>query len=407
MKEKLLFIVVLILGFVLLMGSLTWLNGQLIQQVDAGEHFLVSWTRARAFMLSGESPYSESVTQEVQVALYGRFATAGEYAYLMDVPFYKLIAYFPFAAINDFELAFSLWMSFAELALLGVGILSVQLVEWKPSFIRAVLFYVAVLFSFFGLYPIIGGSGAVFTAGYLLLSLLFLREGGDEAVGILLLFGTLHPAKGGVLFLLLIGWIIYQRRWRVFAILGMSYVVVFVISFLLSPNWLSQYYEVLSMGLIQEYGFMLAEFLENWMPENSDLAAQVVRWIFTLILLVEWFNLRKGGYARLMWVSALSIVVVPFFAIPVSPYFFTLFLFPLPLLFKNIEDRWKKTGPWVSVLLMLLMLSTWFVFLRVENAVQILTFAYPAFLVIALYWMRWWSLRLPHTWADELKKYQQ
>ena len=407
MKNRFFFIVALLLAFGLFFGGLVWLNIQILDYVEAGEHFLVSWIRARAFLFSGQSPYSEAVLQDVQVAVYGRYALSGEYSYAFDAPFYKLFVYFPFALISNFKIAFAIWLGFAELALAGIGFLSVYLSDWKPSLLSGTLFYLSLFFSFYGFYPLFGGSGAVFTAFFLLLMLLAIREEWDEALGLLLLFGTFYPAKGGILFLLILVWLAYQGRWQVFSIAFMSMIMLGIVSFLILPSWLSAYYEVLSGTLNLRYGYLFSAFLMQFSSEYNVILAEVLRWLFLVILLAEWVRARARDFSHLLWVAALSLVLVPFFEMPVSAYFFSLFLFPLPLILKSIEDRWQHYARPFSVFVLLLTLTAWFGFSRYENNLLLLTFIPPLFLTLGLYWVRWWSLRAPRTWWDDAHNFKK
>lgn len=407
MKEKLFPIVALLMAFSLLFGGLFWINTQLLTRIDdAGEHFFVSWMRARSFITDGENPYSEAVMQDVQVAVYGRYAQNGEYSYALDVPLYKLFVYFPFALFSDFQIAFALWMTFSELALFAIGFLSVNLSGWQPSALSGILFYLTLFFSFYGFYPLLGGSGTIFAAFFLLLMLLAIREGWDEVLGILLLFGTFFPAKGGVLFLLILVWLAYHQRWSVFSIALMSVATLWIVSFLILPGWFSSYYEVLSGNLNLVYGFFLRDFLASYFPDTNILLSQILRWVFLSVLLLEWFNARQRSFEHLLWVAALSVVVVPFFDLPFSPYFFTLFLFPLPLLLKSIEDRWGSHARFFSVFVLVFVFASWFAFIKGESALPNLSFVFPALLLLGLYWVRWWSLRVPHTWWDEAQSFK-
>ena len=390
MKEKLTLITLIILVFALLFGGLTWINVQLIQRMDAGQQFLIPWTSARAFVFGGQNPYTAPVSQ----------------VGALNLPFYALFLYFPFALVKDFNIAFSLWMSAAELALFGVGFLSIHLAGWKPSVLNAVLFYLTLFFSFYGFYPLLAGSTIVFTTLFLLLMLLSIREGWDEMLGILLVFSTFHPEKGGLAFLLILFWILVERRSRAIVVAVMSLISILIVSFLLLPDWIQPYYEIVSTGLQYDNGFLLSDFIKSWFPERGFVVAQVFRWVAILALVIEWAKVRKRDFHHLMWTVAFSVAILPYLGIHISPYFLSLFLFPLPLLFKNAEDRWGEIMKWFASFLLLLILSSWFIFMNVVNINNILIFTYPTLLLVGLFWVRWWSLRTPHTWMDEVKKYQ-
>lgn len=407
MKEKLTLITLITFALLILIGSLTWLNGQLIPRVDAGEQFVAPWMGARAFLFEQTSPYLTSVAERAQVAIYGHYAQEGAYPHYLDIPFYKLIFYFPFALIKDFELALALWMSAAQIALFGVGFLSIHLAQWKPAPLNAALFYLTLLFSFYGLYPVVGGSGTIFAALLLLLALLAIREGWDEALGILLAFSSFHLAKGGLVFILLFFWVYTAKRSRTISVAGMSFITIFVGSFLLLPNWFMSFLGALLANSRADYGFLFSDLLQHWQPTLANPIAQILRWMLIVMLLFEWGTVRGKRFEHLLWVAAFSAVVVPFLNIRVSPFFYTLFFLPIALIGKIAEDRWFRYARGLTSLFLLISLAAWGLFLRTENALQLLTFSLPALLLAALYWLRWWYLRAPRTWVDEANKFQR
>ncbi|MCK5784873.1 MAG: hypothetical protein KAH06_10515, partial [Desulfobacterales bacterium] len=182
MKKKLLPFASLALISFLLIGILLAANYSITPRLSGREHFRVSWMGARTFLFEQNNPYTAESARETQIAIYGHPAKDGEYPYRLDTPFYLLVFYFPFAFIEDFNFARALWMSFAEIALFGAGLLSIHLAEWKTSRVNKALFFVALLFSFYGLYPLLEGGGAIFTSLILLASLAAFREKQEEVL---------------------------------------------------------------------------------------------------------------------------------------------------------------------------------------------------------------------------------
>ena len=236
--------------------------------------------------------------------------------------------------------------------------------------------------------------------------LLAIREGWDEVLGVLLVLSTFHPEKGGLVFLLVLFWILVERRSRAIIVAVMSLISILVISFLLLPGWIPPYYEIVSTGLQHDNSFLLSDFIRPCFPEKGFIVAHVIRWLALLVLLAEWVKVRKRDFYHLMWTAAFSVVILPYLNLHISTYFLSIFLFPLPLLFKSAEERWGKLMKWFANLFLFLILSAWFIFRDVENINNVLVLVYPTLLLVGLYWVRWWSLGTPHTWMDEVKKYQ-
>lgn len=401
MKKKLLPFAAIALIFLLLVGILLAANYSITPRLSGGESFRVSWMGARIFLFEQSNPYTSDAAQETQIEIYGHPAKEGEYPYRLDIPFYLLVFYFPFAFIENFDLARALWMSFAEIALFGVGVLSIYLAEWRTSRINISLFFAALFFSFYGLYPLFEGSGAIFTALILLASLVAFREKWDEVLGILLIFGTFHLQSGGLLFFFILFFLITSKRWKIFTILGMTLIALFGITLIILPNWIIPFASSLLANSRVGQGFLLSETLQIWRPDDGLLIANILKWVSIFILFIEWRTVRGRDFQHILWVASLSIAITPFLEIHITPALFTLLFFPLALFLKTAQSRWKN-AKWGIPVFLLFLLSSWIVFLKASHALEMLTFIFPFILLLALYWIRWWLIRPPRTWADQL-----
>ncbi|MBT3188783.1 MAG: hypothetical protein HN736_01935 [Anaerolineae bacterium] len=401
MKKKLLPFAIIALVFIVVLGILLAANYAITPRLSGGEDFLVPWMGARAFLFEQSNPYTSEFSRETQVEIYGYPAEEGEYPYRLDIPFYLLVFYFPFALIENFDLARALWMSFAEIALFVVGLLSIYLAEWKVSRLNLALFFATLFFSFYGLYPLLEGGWAIFTALTLLLSLIAFREKQDEILGILLLFGTIHFQSGGLLFFFLLFLLITSRRWKTFSISLMVLISALGATLIFFPDWPLPFASSLLANLRIGHGLLLSESLQIWRPDDGALIANLLRWGALLILLLEWRAARGHNFQRILWVASLSLALTPFLGIRITPAIFTILFLPLVLIFKIAEDRWRYANIGISIFFLFL-LSTWAIFLNMPNALEALTFAFPFLLFLALYWLRWWLVRPPRTWADRL-----
>ncbi len=389
------------LAFIIIIGILLAANYTIAPRLSGGEDLLVPWMGSRAYLFDQVNPYSAEFARDIQIEIYGHPAKEGEYPYRLDIPFYLLVFYFPFAFIEDFNMARALWMSFSEIALFGVGILSIHLAEWKISRLNLTLFFSALFFSFYGFYPLMVGSSAIFTAFILLLALLALREKWDKVLAILLIFGATYLADGGLLFLLIIFILITSRRGRVFSALAMSLIAILGFSLIIFPSWILSFASSLLANLRAEHGILFSEVLQIWYPDKGVLVADIIKWISILILILEWNAARKSASQHVFWLVGLSLAITPFLGVRITSDLYPFLFFPLALIFKNTQDRWRDRKWGVSLVLFLLPAS-WIIFWRVPHAFEILTYLLPLLLVLFLYWIRWWVIRPPRTWADKV-----
>lgn len=355
---------------------------------------------ARSYLFEHSNPYTLESAKETQIAIYGHLARADEYPFRLDTPFYLLVFYFPLALIENFDLARALWMSFAEIALFGVGFLSIYLVEWKTSRRNLVFFFLTLFFSFYGVYPLMEMSVAIFTALFLLLALIAYREKWDEVLGVLLVFALSALQNGGILFFFILFLVFSAKRWRVFSVFAMTFSIFLAISLIFLSDWLLPFAGALRDNAEIGQGFLLSETLQIW-RDDGVLIANILKWVFLLILILEWRTARNKNFQHTLWVAGLSIIFAPFFNIPITAALFPFFFFPLALILNTAQSRWKNAKLFIPFFFLVL-LSAWLIFLRVPHATEILTFAFPLVLLLALYWMRWWLIRPPRTWADKV-----
>ena len=386
------------------MGILLAANYSITPNLSGGESFRVSWMGARSFLFDKANPYSVEVAKETQVAIYGHPAKEGEYPYRLDIPFYLLILYFPFAYIENFDLARALWMSFSEVALLGVGFLSVYLAEWKTSRLNLVFFFGSIFLSFYGLTPLLEGSRAVFTSLILLSSLVAFREGWDEVLGILLVFSISYFQNGGILFLFILFLLITSKRWTVLSISLMTLVALLGSSLIILPNWMIPFASSLRANIEIKQGLLLSETLQTWRNDDGLLIANLIKWTSLLILFFEWRIARSRNFQHILWVASFSIVITPFLGFRMTNSFYPFLFFPLALIFKIAQDRWHQ-AKWGIPLALFFILMAWGISWSIAPVSEIiLAYLIPTFLLLFLYWVRWWLLRPPRTWADQVMK---
>src|SRR5215208_2227504 len=107
-------------------------NITLARTLVGGEWLFLRWSGARAFWVEKIAPYSTEIAQRTQEVAYGRIAFSGEYAYVLNDPFFIVLLYTPLALLRDFTLVRALWMLLSEAALVGIVLLAFNLSEWQP-----------------------------------------------------------------------------------------------------------------------------------------------------------------------------------------------------------------------------------------------------------------------------------
>ena len=402
-------IVLLVLG-VGLFGLLVWGNYRYTTQNPGGNDFLVHWMGTKSFFEDGLSPYSDEVALRIQNMVYGRPARAGEHELRVAYPLYSVLIFLPFAFISDYNLARAIWMAVLESGLILMAFLSLRLVRWRPKPLVLALFLLFSVFWYHALRPVILGNVVILIALAIVGILLAIRSGNDELAGILMGLITIKPQVVLLLIVFICIWAASQRRWKVIVWFLISMGFLISLAMILIPDWIVQNLrEVLRYPSYNPPG-TLPTALEAIIPQGGGRLGRVVAGIIALILLVEWFVNRKSEFRAFVWTACLTITASFWVGLQTDPGNFIVAFPALVLTFAVWVERWQNRGVVLSVAAMfLLFIGIWEIFLTtVEMDYQpiqspVMFLPLPLFLIIVLYWNRWWAVRPPRLWFETLQ----
>ncbi len=400
---------ILVLALVIgVVAALTWFNYRYAQQNPGGNDFLVHWMGTRTFLTEGLSPYSDETAERIQIAAYGRPARAGEHELRVSYPLYSIVVFLPYALISDYNLARAAWMTTLEIALVALSLVSIRLVNWKPRPILLGLFLLFSVFWYHGFRPLINGNAIILVALCIAGGLLALKSKADELAGVLFAFATIKPHVV-LLFLVFIAyWTYVHRRWRVVGWLVTTVILLSASAALLVPDWILQNIREIVRYSSYNPPLTLRAALTALLPGIGNRIGLAIMGLLALLLLVEWWLVRKANFRGFIWVACLTLVASQWIGIPTDPGNFIILLPALALIFALWRERWERTGSIFAVLSMLVLLAgLWGVFLAtVEYGDQpqqspIMFIPLPAFLLVMLYWVRWWAFKFPKVWFDQ------
>jgi hypothetical protein len=409
----------------LLAAGLVVFNWWLGQRYGTGQAFLPAWNGARAFLFDNTDPYSQTVSQQTQLAVYERAARAGEYPYALDIPFplfllfllplylYQLLQMLlPALPVPDPSWtiwARAVWMALSEAGLVLLVFFSLRLADWRPPRWFTVLLLAFALTWFYAASALLDGSFSILLVLALVGALFAMRDFHDELAGFLLAVSAMKWEATLLLWLFLLLATLTARRWRVFAGMGMTWFVLAAIALLVYPDWFWPYARAVAANWRADDILTPARFLEAWLPNIGANLSLLIVSILLLILVIEWFGALRGkNFRRVAWVFALAIAATPLLGFSntfasLAPLVFS-FLFILPFAW----ERWKKYPHLVLTILLLL----FFGLPLVIRAFSLLPFLAdgllfllpPALSIFGLYWVRWYVVRPPRTWLDEVKR---
>lgn len=393
------------------LAALTYGNYRFSQQNPGGNDFLVHWVGTRSLVTEGLNPYSDEVAEKIQTMAYGRPAEPGEHELRVAYPLYSVVVFLPFALISDFTFARALWMTVLEVGLVALTLLSLRLARWKvgPGMLALLLLF--SLMWYHGMRPLINGNAVILVAVGLAAGLLALRAGADELAGVLFAFTTIKPQVVILILAFVFFWAASRGRWRVVTWMVVTVALLAASAALLIPNWMvDNLREVIRYPSYNPPGTPRAAFID-WWPAWGSRVGWALTAVMALTLLVEWASSRRADFQRFLWTACLTLAAGQWVGIQTDPGNFVVLFPALILVFSLLDDRWRTFGR-VFVILSLLVLfgAVWAIFLAtieqsagqpVQSAVMF--FPLPAYLLLTLYWVRWWAVEPPTVWFDKLE----
>lgn len=388
-------ILVILFGSVLLAALLT-VNLRFTRMSAGGNDFLPRWLGIRLYLTEHQDPYTAETTAAIQQAMYGRAAKEGEDQALFAYPFYSMIFFAPFSLIGDYTLARAAWITFQELAIVATAIAAIALSGWKPDRWPLAAFLFFALAWFHGAKPLVDGNASILVAMLATLGLFALRRGRNGWAGLLFALATIKPQMMMLLVPLVLIWTLSKRRKEVFWIFLCSLALLMGLSFALQPSWLT---ENLAQALLyQSYSppGTLAGILAQAFGDAGRAGGWILNLFFGLLLLFEWWSTLGEDFDWFTWTACLTLVMGPLVGLPSTTSNYAIFLLVLPWLFALWQRRGASGRRMVWVDLGVLFVGIWALFLLTLQPSQqfgeslLLFFPAPVFLLLSLYWLRWW-----------------
>lgn len=399
-----------IIGLILL----TFANYSFVMQNPGGNDFLVHWVGTRSLFVDGESPYSDVVAERIQTLAYGRPAQEGEHELRVAYPLYSVLVFLPFALISDYDIARALWMTTLEVALVILAFSSLRLTRWKVNFWLLPVLLLFSLLWYHSVRPVINGNAVILVALLIAGAFAALRSNRDELAGVLLALSTIKPHLVLLPILFILIWTFSERRWRTLGWLVISLVFLSVGAALFVPDWpLQNLREIMAYSAYNPPGTPGAVF-ETWLPATGQRLGWVLSAVLGVILILEWVLVRRKDFRWFLWTGCLTLVVSQWSGIQTDPGNFILLYLPLILVFSLWVERWGRGGLYGSLISMgLLFFVPWILFLQTitygDQPLQhpIMFFPLPLFLLVTLYWVRWWGIKPRSLLVDELREYEE
>lgn len=398
------------------------LNLYLARNLPGKELIYERYLGARAFLVNGSEPYVPEVAQQIQRLVYnGRLAYSSEYPYALSDPFYIILLYSPFiflqqavgfllpynASFFDFNFVRAVWLMLSELALMGIVLFSTRLSEWQPQRWLTAAFLLYGVFGYFSLNALALGTPTILLTLLYLSILLALRSGYEELAGGLLSLVVYQWEVGALFFLFMLVLVITNRQWKVLIAFAMAMFIFLAVSFLVNPDWVLPYIRAVLSNWYRTPFLNFSAILSVWFPQVPFNLGTYVSLFFGAIVFIEWIGAVHSHFQRIFWTACLSLAVTPLVGFAIFPSNHVVLIPSVILILSLVWERWTRRQVLMTIFVFSLAVFVPFaVYSQTSVAynrlyTDLLSVLPPLGTVLGLYWMRWWVVRSPRTWADQ------
>lgn len=362
----------------------------LTARVLGANDFYSRWVGARALFLRGENPYSEAVTREIQMGMYGRLARPDEDQVAYAYPLYTAFTLAPLVNL-PYAQAQALWMAFLIFCVSGGTFALARLFEipLRPFILGAIVF--GVLFFYPSVRGIFNGQFALVSFFCLASAMLMIRADADVLAGILLAVATVKPQPAIFLVPAIVLWALVHRRWKIVAASIGGIFVLVAVGWLLVPTWLCDF--VVALQNYSQYlrvGPPVQTLSEMLFPQASSIFTYAISLALVLWMTQKIVRNRQKAWQDFLPTLGLVALVTTLMAGRVgTPDQIVLLIVWLGWFGEKLER--KKIG-WVVFATLTILILPWLVFfttLRGDSEHVVVTLVLP-FLTLAVYvWQEW------------------
>jgi len=408
-KKTLVFFLATIVGLGLL-AAVTFVNLRYVAQNPGGSDFLPRYVGTREYFMTGHSPYSKETTEKIQTLFYGRVAKPEEDQVLFVYPFYSIFVFAPFALFPDFNIARAIWMTVLEVSIILITIGGISLSRWKLTPIQLGALLLFSVLSYYSIRSLINANASVLVSLFLVGALLAIRSENDGLAGFLLAFSTIKPQVVVLAVMFIMIWAISHRRFLIlWSFLGTLALLVAVTS-LLIPDWVLQNIrQVLAYPAYTLPGTPGA-ILYEWLPGIGKQLGWAITIIISAALIWEWRAALFSNFRWFLWTTYFTLTATTLVGIRTATENYIILLPAMILVFAAWEQEWGWSGKFlIGLSYIALLIGVWWLFLstlqRADQPIQnsIMFFPLPVFLIIGLYWIRWWVIRPERPLFDQLR----
>jgi hypothetical protein len=335
-------------------------------QFPGGNDFAARWFNGCALIWAGENPYSDKVTVQTQVHMYGRPAASGEDLVAFSYPIYALYFFWPLCFVQPYTLVQAIWTTLMLYSTIAGTLLMMRVSNLRLTGGLLVITLIWAVINYPEARAVLLGQMVILVFVAVGLALWALQRHADLWAGVALAAATIKPQVVFLLVLWLLWWSAWQKRWRLWWGFGLTMVLMGCAGFLLVPSWpmdyarhLSNYADV-TISPYYSLTWMIVQHFLNLGPAVEI----VVSSLLALYLLSQWWQFRRATGDAMLWATGLTLNLTFFVAVQIATTAYILLLLPIFQLLRLVQLRasWPATGIILTVE-GVLFVSQWGIFL--------------------------------------------
>ncbi len=370
----------LMLGLVL---AQSWATYQLFtSKYPGGNDFAARWFNGCALIWSGESPYSDEVTTQTQIEMYGRPALPGEDLVAFSYPIYAIYFFWPLCYLQPYTLVQAVWMTLILYGVIAGTFLAIRTCRLRLDKGLLVVTLIWAVLAYPQARAVLLGQMVILVFIAVGLSLLAFQRKGDFWAGVWLAAATIKPQVVVFLVLWLLWTSAWQKRWRFWWGFCGTLATMAGIGLLLVPSWpIDFYHQVMNYANVTVSPY----YSLTWMIVQEIFGLdQVIEIVLTLLLglymAFEWWRNRAASDDALLWTTGLTLNLTFFIVVQIATTSYVMLLFPIFQLFRLANHRASRIAtPLILGIELFLFLGQWLIFVTtVEGNFETL----PAYLLL-------------------------
>lgn len=393
---------------VALLGGLIVVNARWSAVLPGGGGFFAIWASAREFLFHNGDPYGPVAAVRAQALVHGGATASTANPYRLDLPFFLLPLYFPFGLIADPNLARAVWATLSQMALVAAAFIGMRLVDWRPPPAWLLALPLAALLSYPAVSALVDGTPSPMLLLLYMGILRALQTEKDELAGFLAVLALFKWEVGLPLFIILAARVLQERRWRVLAGFGMAFTILIIVAFIIYPGWLMPFLVGTVAMLRSGFGVSTRSAFLMLVPDAVPNAVLALTAFSLGLLVVEMLAARTSGPQHFAWFACLALAATPLLGFRSEIANLITLLPGLTLIAAGGSHR-RPYGLLISCFLFALLAGAPWLLVSANAAVSLaraeaLIFVLlPLICLFGMYWTRWWYLRPPRTWMDEIR----